>query len=445
MRLLARDGRPAAHGAGARAPTTRAAGSRSLAGPRSRKLTRREGPGVRAASCRSVLRVIKPIFDDVVRTDASPAHEEDSFTFLNRVATPYWARVRDFVDETFASYPAEHAEELRMRFRSRRWPEHIGAWWELYLYRLFRSLGFEVELHPALPGVTTRPDFRVHGGDLSFLVEARHVAAGIMSGQRQVGRDDWITAPLDELTHPNFMVRVKILERESQRPRRAAVTAGVLDWLDGLDPDDLAGPVQDLPRFPGRAGGWRFELKALPVRAEARGRADRRLVGLYPGSGGFDNTTAALRAALKEKASKYGRPECPFLLAPLVTSGHLDTEDVVGALFGTEAIQVSGDDLEHVRVIRRRDGFWISGDGFRGTRITAVLIGSAVLPWTAAKALPRLWLNPGAAHPLSTQLKLPSASLDADGHMLLSGADSSGADLFGLQHDWPGPEGPFAT
>jgi hypothetical protein len=88
--------------------------------------------------------VIKPIFDDVVRTDASPAHEEDSFTFLNRTATPYWARVRDFVEDTFASYPEEHAEEIRVRFRSRRWPEHIGAWWELYLYRLFRSLGFEV-------------------------------------------------------------------------------------------------------------------------------------------------------------------------------------------------------------------------------------------------------------------------------------------------------------
>jgi hypothetical protein len=52
--------------------------------------------------------------------------------------------VRDFVEETFASYPEEHAEEIRMRFRSRRWPEHIGVW-ELYLYRLFRSLGFEVE------------------------------------------------------------------------------------------------------------------------------------------------------------------------------------------------------------------------------------------------------------------------------------------------------------
>ncbi len=208
------------------------------------------------------------------------------------------------------------AGQLR-RFRSRRWPEHIGAWWELYLFRLFRSLGFEVEVHPALPGVTTRPDFRVHRRDGSFLVEARHVAAGIRCGRREVGRDDWITAPLDELAHPNFMVGVRILERAPQRPRRAAVTIGVLDWLDGLDPDEvLVRPVQDRPLFQGQAGGWRFELKALPVNVKARGREGRRLVGLYPGSGGYDNTTAALRAALKEKASKYGRPNAHSCLRP---------------------------------------------------------------------------------------------------------------------------------
>lgn len=114
--------------------------------------------------------------------------------------------------------------------------------------------------------MATRPDFRVYGSDGSFLVEARHVAAGIVSGQREVGRDEWITAPLDELTHPNFMVWVRILERAPQRPRRAAVTPGVLDWLDGLDADEvLVTPVHDLPRFTGPAGGWRFERRALAV------------------------------------------------------------------------------------------------------------------------------------------------------------------------------------
>ncbi len=74
-----------------------------------------------------------------------------------------------------------------------------------------------------------------------------------------------------------------------------------------------------------------------------------------------------------------------------------------------------------------------------------MLIGDAVLPWTAAKAVPRLWLNPGAARPLPMQLELPTASLDIEGRLVLSPDELSGADLFGLQADWPGPEGPFPT
>src|SRR5690606_37208242 len=48
-------------------------------------------------------RSVVTLFDDSKRTDPSPAsHLEDHFSFLNRVATPYWERVRtlltDWVD-----------------------------------------------------------------------------------------------------------------------------------------------------------------------------------------------------------------------------------------------------------------------------------------------------------------------------------------------------------
>jgi hypothetical protein len=387
--------------------------------------------------------VARAIFDDVVRSDPRPAHEEDSFSFLNRVSTPYWQRVRVFIEEAFAAYPDEHALDLRARFRDRRWSEHVGAWWELYLFTLFQALGYEVEVHPELAGVSTRPDFRVGTGESAVLVEARHVAAGIVS-EPQLGRDEWITAPLDDLAHPNFMVGVRILERASQRPRRVAVTAGVLEWLDRLDPADAATQsIDSFPRFQGRAGRWRFELQALPVRAEARGREGRRLVGLYPGAGGWVNTAIALRAALKEKARRYGRPACPFVLAPLLTSGFLSIEDVVSALFGSEGIVVSTTSPERVEVVRERNGFWISGEHFRGTRVSAVLIGDALMPERTGGALPRLWIHPAAARPLTSDFGLPTGRFEPDGRVVLSESERTGADVFGLPSGWPGPEQPF--
>ncbi len=82
------------------------------------------------------------LFDDINRSDSSPAaYTEDSYGFLNRVAGDVWQRIRETLEEWFAAYPREHAADLRGRFRSRRPGAHEGAWWELYLYRLFLRMG----------------------------------------------------------------------------------------------------------------------------------------------------------------------------------------------------------------------------------------------------------------------------------------------------------------
>jgi hypothetical protein len=100
-------------------------------------------------------------------------------------------------------------------FQDRRWSMHVGAWWELYLFTLACALGADVEVHPELRGVSTRPDFRLRIDGEIVLVEARHVAAGLVSEERSVGRDDWITGPLDTLWHPNFVVAVRIHSRRT--------------------------------------------------------------------------------------------------------------------------------------------------------------------------------------------------------------------------------------
>jgi hypothetical protein len=385
------------------------------------------------------------LFDQRKRTDPYPAtDDEGSYVFLNRVAGPFWQRVRDFTDEAFVEYPPRAAEDLRARFRDPSWSSHIGAWWELYLFTLFRRLGYEVEVHPDLPAVTTHPDFRCRNGASTFLVEARHVAAGLRSGSRsRIGADAWITDPLNRLSHPDFMVRVEIHERVPDRPPRDAVTKGVTDWLDCLDHGDVAGrSSSEWPTFQSKAKGWTFELTALPVKPSARGRR-RRLVGIYPAITGRDNTAVALRSALKEKARKYGRPDEPFILAPLLTSAGTDTEDIVAALYGSEVVVFSPDRPGETRMTRARDGFWISGEGYRGTRVSGVLLGDAILPWSVTTRLPRLWLHPAASQPLLSDFGLPAARLDKDGTLALAEGSRDPAATFDLEPDWPGPDPHF--
>jgi hypothetical protein len=67
------------------------------------------------------------LFDEVERTDASPAgYEEDSFSFLNRVDQPYWQPVRDELERWYADYPdEEHGFGLRARFRDAAGAHHF--------------------------------------------------------------------------------------------------------------------------------------------------------------------------------------------------------------------------------------------------------------------------------------------------------------------------------
>lgn len=120
------------------------------------------------------------LFDLTERTDPSPRGEaEDSFSFLNRVDTPFWSEVRKLLEQWFTRYPVQEGNDLRKAFRSRLPGRHYAAWWELYLHELFLRLGYEVDVHPALPASSKKPDFLLRSCDSRLYVEAAVLFSGI--------------------------------------------------------------------------------------------------------------------------------------------------------------------------------------------------------------------------------------------------------------------------
>ncbi len=110
------------------------------------------------------LRAFMPLFDDAVRTERRPRYENESvFDYLNSSARPGSAAVRLLMENWFDEYPIRHAPDIRTRFRSRTAVDHQGAFWELYLHTLLRRMGYDVEPHPPVPGVTSHPDFLARG------------------------------------------------------------------------------------------------------------------------------------------------------------------------------------------------------------------------------------------------------------------------------------------
>lgn len=158
---------------------------------------------------------------------------------------------------------------------------------------------------------------------------------------------------------------------------------------------------------------------------------------------GFVNDVEMLRATLRRKRRRYGRPAEPIVTAVLPTSPTFDNEDIEQALLGSLAVQVDPAIRASGRMVRLRNGFWTPGSRPRGTRASAVLTGTNVMPWTAASTWPRIWRNPWATHPLAVPLPFPNATANEQGSVQYEEVTGTPAALLGVAEDWPGPEAPF--
>jgi hypothetical protein len=73
------------------------------------------------------------LFDDIARTDTSPAkHSESIFEFLNRADGPVWARVRTLMDEWWNEHPDSAQASVRGQIRSGDDHALRAAFFEMY-------------------------------------------------------------------------------------------------------------------------------------------------------------------------------------------------------------------------------------------------------------------------------------------------------------------------
>jgi hypothetical protein len=382
------------------------------------------------------------IFDKRQRDDAYPAREgEDSFSFLNRVDTPFWAQVRELLEDFFSRYPSEHAESLRRDFRSRLPGRHFAAWWELYLHELFGRLGYDIIIHPALEGTERRPDFGLSREGAEVLVEASVVFSGIAGSEEEMGAaPGWMLAAFEGIENPNFFVSIhEVASHGEEQLKRAEIARPVEEWLVELDPDQVSREYEEDGRFPSlrvERRGWAVDLEAWPVKAEARGRPGHRVLGSGPAMGAMVDDVDQLESKLKAKAGRYGRPKVPFVIAVLSLSSFMERLDIVQALFGREAVVISGPG-EQGRLVRQRNGFWVRGEGPINRRVSAVLMGVGIQPWNLLGAAPELWENPWAENPVEDEWPFALHSARESGEILYGEGGSDLAEMFGLPGDWP--------
>lgn len=399
--------------------------------------------------------VHKPLFATKRRTDSSYArHNEDWFAFLDRVDDVCFGRVRDLLNEWFAGTPADKVERLRSRFTSRT-PEQVeSAFWELTLHAALCKRGFEVAFESRPGSGSTDIDYRISSSRTSAECYFEATVAGDPSSVRARRRRlEAVWDTVNQAAPPGFFAWIARVENEGlSAPSGKRLREAIVPWLQGLD----RATVRDgMEREPGRyalpecvfeIADWRFRVRAFPLSDDAAASPDdgARLIGVGPSEVAAGGSRAAIMGALDRKRSaKHGTISLPYVVALLDLHRFAGDDDIVSALFGEPALQLTlrGDEMVSTDSIRHRNGFWQED---RNTRTSAVLYARNLSPWMFTRVTPQLWVNPWATRPLEAELPWASrVAVGENGELVRTAPPISLAQLFGVPEDWPGPEQPF--
>lgn len=344
------------------------------------------------------------IFDRVRRTDMSRKKlTESSFDYLNRSARRGSAESRALMETWLSRVPASEHGDFCARFRSSKESHFTSALQELTLHELLRRQRCKVSFHPNIPGVTAQPDFKVWPPkSQQFILEARtstEIESGPEGGTRAYRIREFLRS-LD--LHGHLIAIDELKEGTSDLSQKAlrkhiddGIKAGVAGNLDGSIP---------IPLF-ATPDGWRIKLttysaskygpRPTTVMQEAWGRT-------------WTGPSYPLRDVLEKKASRYGQPGMPYVIAVNSSDMMHGDRDFQDTLFGSPqqfAAPGSPSDI----------GFWGTPGSPKHTRVSAVLFTKNLCPPTLlmGQVYACLYLNPWSTHPYSGLLtKLPTFRLE---------------------------------
>lgn len=373
-------------------------------------------------------------------------YSEPQFAFMNRSARPEANSIRVLLESWFSRYPQAESRSLRERFRSGNDLQHHSAFFELFIHELLLKLGLRPQIHPALPQTTRHPDFLVEcPEDRDFYLEV--VVAANMSKDEYAARARMhvVYDSINRLGSPNFFIGMDVRGAPKTPPPARRIRSFLSKNLAGLDPDKvmtlLESGLDALPRWHYEYGDWRIEFYPIPKSPKDRGKLGTRPIGLRWYGPQFADSRIAIRDALCDKAGRYGALGLPYVVAVNALDRSTDSTDIMEALFGKEKylVELSRPKSPEPEVTRELDGVWTSKSGPRYPRLSAVLVAIGLSPWNLPHASIRLYHNPWANLPYSSELTLLPQAVSSAGQMRLEGGKSL-SRVLGLAYEWPDME-----
>jgi hypothetical protein len=388
------------------------------------------------------------LFDDIEhKGDEGKPHSEADFPYLNRIDRIEARRIRKVLEDWFSRYPQKHKTDLRARFRT---AEFHSSFFELLLHEILSCINCDITVHPELQDyMTKRPDFLVKlNNSKGFILEATTTTDMSKREQGNENIKDLIYDKINEkLKSRDYFIIIEILATSTETPSISGIATFLAEKLADLNFDEISmqaseNSMSNLPHIRYEKKNWVIDFIPWPKPPEARGSTEvRPIIGQSIVFHEVD-TWRSIRKAILSKAGYYGKTKMPYVIALNVLRRHVADLEILDALFGQEAVQITktktGKPLE--RITRLPNGVWIRKTGKRNTRVSAVLLFMNVTPWNVPRAKVCLYHNPFAARPYESVLcQLPQFSVQRD-QKIVRTEGAALSKILKLGPDWPEEE-----
>ncbi len=320
---------------------------------------------------------------------------------------------RDTLEDWFLSFPEGEKAEIKARISSNDDRQFQSAFFELFLYRLLTRIGCTVEIHPKMEGeVLKRPDFLVTSSKgEKFYLEATVATDMSDKDVASEARKSVVYDSINKLDSPNFFIGMRLSGAPQTSPPGKKIIKFLADKLKGLDPDTIDAEYKEkgndgLPEWEYHHDGWNIIFFPIPKKPEARGKSGARPIGLQSFGAHWISSSSAIRNSIEKKSARYGDLEYPYIIAINALGASVDRESVMEATLGKEQVilNVAGSEPAVERVERDWDGAWILKQKPKNTRVSGVLVGKRLSPWSYLERELVLYLNPWAQKPYNSDL-----------------------------------------
>jgi len=325
---------------------------------------------------------MKTLFDSFERVNNNFAkYITPQFRFLNESAQKKSTNIRKILDNWFSFYPKSNSREFTKRFRSVNNDDHKSAFFELFIFTLFRNLGSKIEVHPSLDNrKKTKPDFKVKLNSIEFIVEC------CLSGDPNI--DEKIQSHINNICDKlnsfksEYHFFVDFIKSNKNSPSDGKLLRFIQSKIKLLN-NEIVTEKDDI-KWSFESNGWKIEIKLVSKPKEFN---LARNVGLFKNSPLLIDSKKKIIHAIKNKTpAKYGNFKLPYIIA-------VNSQDIF----------LNFDEFEEI-LFNQKNNLFIRNNEIINKRISGLLFCEGINPLNYNKAKFRLLINPWAIYPISQEI-----------------------------------------